>query len=344
MRVCDWIADYVYQQGVKTIHGLTGGGAMGLNDGFIKHPELNYIAYHHEQGAGHAAIGESKFTGKPSVVNPTTGCGGTNCITSVLNAWQDSVPVIFISGNVKLENCSRWINAVKKTSIRKLGVQEHDIIKTVESITKKSFFVSSSYKVAEALQEAFYIAQSGRPGPVWIDIPADVQSTIMPAGYLEYKRPTLKANEYSYSLKDIKALLSNAERPIVLAGYGIRQANAVEEFKHFITTYNIPYVSTYGARDYFDHSHNLNVGTVGIKGSRAGNFAMQNADVLLVLGSSLGTSVTGYDSNQFNRRAIKIVVDVDKEELNKDIVHIDYKLNCELKPFLQDMTWIEQNG
>ena len=110
MRVCDWIANYVYDQGVKRIHGLTGGGAMGLNDGFIKHPELEYIAYHHEQGAGHAAIGESKFTGKPSVVNPTTGCGGTNCITSVLNAWQDSVPVNFycLNLNVTEENVFKY--------------------------------------------------------------------------------------------------------------------------------------------------------------------------------------------------------------------------------------------
>lgn len=337
MRVCDWIADYVFQQGVKRIHGLTGGGAMGLNDGFIKHPELDYIAYHHEQGAGHAAIGESKFTGKPSVVNPTTGCGGTNCITSVLNAWQDSVPVIFISGNVKLENCSRWINKTKKVNIRKLGVQEHDIINTVESITKKAFFVSSIYNVAEVLQEAFYISQNGRPGPVWIDIPADIQSSLMPAGYLEFKTPKPKTHQYTAYIEGIKSVLNSAKRPVVLAGYGIRQANAIEEFKHFINTYNIPYVSTYGARDYTEHSHQLNIGTVGIKGSRAGNFAMQNADVLLVLGSSLGTSVTGYDSKQFNPKATKIVVDIDEEELNKNIIHIDYKLNWDLKSFLVDV-------
>ena len=344
MRVCDWIANYVYDQGVKRIHGLTGGGAMGLNDGFIKHPELDYIAYHHEQGAGHAAIGESKFTGKPSVVNPTTGCGGTNCITSVLNAWQDSVPVIFISGNVKLENCSRWVNTIKKTNIRKLGVQEHDILKTVNSITKKSFFVSSIYTVAETMQEAFYLAQEGRPGPVWIDIPADIQSAIMPSGYLEFKPPVPKTNNYDVSLQGIKDLILNSERPVVLAGYGIRQANAIDEFVRLVEIYNIPFVSTYGARDYVNHSHRLNIGTVGIKGSRAGNFAMQNSDVLLVLGSSLGTSVTGYDSKQFNPHAVKIVVDIDKDELNKDIVHIDYKINCGLKAFLQDMVWIEQNG
>jgi len=119
MRVCDWIADYLYNEGVTNIHGLMGGGSSGLNDGFIKHGKINYICYHHEQGAGHGAIGESKYTGKVAVVNPTTGCAGTNCATSVLNAWQDGVPVVFISGNVKLEACSGWINKIKHVNIRK---------------------------------------------------------------------------------------------------------------------------------------------------------------------------------------------------------------------------------
>jgi acetolactate synthase-1/2/3 large subunit len=343
MRVCDWIAKYVYDLGIKRIHGLTGGGAMGLNDGFIKHPDLKYIAYHHEQGAGHAAIGESKFTGLPSVVNPTTGCGGTNCITSVLDAWQDSVPVVFISGNVKLDNCSRWVNGIKKTNIRKLGVQEHDIIKTVESITKKAFFVSSVYSVAEVLEEAFYIATQGRPGPVWVDIPADIQTQLMPDGYLHFNPP--QTESYSFTNKnDITEILKNSKRPIVLAGYGIRQSNTVSEFVRFIETFNIPYVSTYGARDYLPFDHHLNIGTVGIKGSRSGNFALQNADVMLVLGSSLGTSVTGYDVNQFNSKCNKIVVDVDLDELNKDIILIDYKINCDLKTFFMEMLCSDQNG
>ena len=186
-------ADIVYKafedHGVVYIFGYPGGAILPLYDELKNHKKIKHILVRHEQGAGHAAIGESKFTGKPSVVNPTTGCGGTNCITSVLNAWQDSVPVIFISGNVKLENCSRWINKTKKVNIRKLGVQEHDIINTVESITKKAFFVSNIYNVAEVLQEAFFIAQSGRPGPVWIDIPADIQSALMPSGYLNFIPP-----------------------------------------------------------------------------------------------------------------------------------------------------------
>ena len=185
MRVCDWIASYLYDKGIKRVHGLMGGGASGLNDGFIKHGKIQYICYHHEQGAGHAAVGESKFTGKISIVNPTTGCGGTNCITSVLNAWQDSIPVIFLSGNVRLAACSRYINNIKNINIRKYGIQEHDIIETVKTITKMSVFVDDVKDVVKVLQEAMHIATTGRPGPVWIDIPGDIQTAQMPDTYEE---------------------------------------------------------------------------------------------------------------------------------------------------------------
>jgi acetolactate synthase-1/2/3 large subunit len=168
MRVCDWIAEFLYQRGVARVHGLMGGGASGLNDGFIKQAKLQYICYHNEQGAGHAAIGESKFTGKVSVVNPTTGCAGTNCATSVLDAWQDSVPVIFISGNVRKDTCSRYINRINNISLRKYGVQEHDVIETYRSMTKMSFFIQSPLEVERVFKHAWHIAITGRPGPVWI--------------------------------------------------------------------------------------------------------------------------------------------------------------------------------
>lgn len=336
IRACDWIANFVYEQGIKFVHGLTGGGAMGLNDGFIKHPNISFIAYHHEQGAGHAAIGESKFTGNPSVVNPTTGCGGTNCITSVLNAWQDGVPVIFISGNVKLVDCSRWINQTKKVNIRKFGVQEHDIIKTVESITKKAFFVSDVNTIPKILQEAFFISQQGRPGPVWIDIPADIQTATMPEDYPIFSTNNSFSESTSWA-DGIKDTLAKCERPLVLAGNGIRQSKQINQFIRFIESYQIPYVSTYGARDYLPFSHELNIGAIGIKGTRGGNFALQNADLILVLGSSLNSSVVGYDSTQFNPHAKKIVVDIDKEELNKNSFTVDTKLNINLKTFFDLM-------
>jgi acetolactate synthase-1/2/3 large subunit len=334
MRVCEWIADYLKSIGVERVHGLMGGGASGLNDGFIKQG-MPYICYHHEQGAGHAATAESKFTGKLAVVNPTTGCAGTNCATSVLNAWQDSVPVLFLSGNVRLATCSGHINKKNHIKIRKYGIQEHHIVDTYESMTKFSYFIDNVDDVAYVLQYAIHTATSGRHGPVWIDIPGDIQTAQMPDKYKEYQPVELVKPLADFSR--IKEAIANAERPIVLAGYGIRQSNTVEDFVKFIEHYQIPYVSTYGARDYTANDHKLSIGAIGIKGSRAGNFALQNADLLIVLGSSLGSSVIGYDPAQFSPASYKIIVDLDINELKKDIVKIDEKYNVNLEKFFRSM-------
>lgn len=335
MRVCDWIADYLYNLGIDRVHGLMGGGASGLNDGFIKHGKIGYICYHHEQGAGHSAIGESKFTGKLSVVNPTTGCAGTNCATSVLNAWQDSVPVLFLSGNVRLSTCSGYINEQKKIKVRKYGIQEHHVVDTYESMTKYSKFITKPEDVPYYLSKAIYIATKDRPGPVWIDIPGDVQVAKMPDEYKLFN-PGF-AEELYINFDRLKDRINNSQRPIVLAGYGIRQSNVVDQFVHFIEQYKIPYVSTYGARDYTANDHKLSIGAVGIKGSRAGNFAMQNSDLLLILGSSLGSSVVGYDPNQFSPNSYKVMIDCDKNELEKDIVKIHEKYQCDLSKFFREM-------
>jgi acetolactate synthase-1/2/3 large subunit len=335
MRVCDWIAEYLYINGVKNVHGLMGGGASGLNDGFIKNGKLNYICYHHEQGAAHAAIGESRYTGNISIVNPTTGCAGTNCATSVLNAWQDGVPVLFISGNVKLNTCSGWINQNKKINLRKYGIQEHHIVDTYKTITKAAIFVTHAEDIPYFLQYVMYLATSGRPGPVWLDIPGDIQVAQMPKEYTSFVPPVLEST--SFDPAALKTYLNAAERPIVLAGQGIRQANCVDKFIQFVEKYQLPFVSTYGARDYIEDTHELNLGAIGIKGSRYGNFAMQNADLLLVLGSSLNSSVIGYDPLQFSIGSKKIIVDCDEDELNKDILDIEQKYKVDLKYFFKGM-------
>ena len=334
MRVCDWIADYLKSLGVERVHGLMGGGAAGLNDGFIKQ-NMPYVCYHHEQGAGHAAIGESKYTGKLAVVNPTTGCAGTNCATSVLDAWQDSVPVLFISGNVRRDTCSGWINHTKGVNIRKYGIQEHHVVDTYKSITKYSKFVIDPLEVAYTMQQAVYLATTGRPGPVWVDIPGDIQLTQMPENPSQFQPSITETVHHDYT--DVKKMLANAQRPVVLAGYGIRQSGLVDEFVEFVEKYNIPYVSTYGARDYTANEHPLSIGAVGQRGSRAGNFAMQNADLLLILGSSLNASVVGYDPKQFAPASIKVLVDTDWNELHKNIVKIDHKCQDSLDNFFKAM-------
>ena len=334
MRVCDWIADYLKSLGVERVHGLMGGGAAGLNDGFIKQ-NMPYICYHHEQGAGHAAIGESKYTGKLAVVNPTTGCAGTNCATSVLDAWQDSVPVLFISGNVRRDTCSGWINHTNGVNIRKYGIQEHHVVDTYKSITKYSKFVVDPLEVAYTMQQAVYLATTGRPGPVWVDIPGDIQLTQMPENPSQFQPAVTDTVHHDYT--DVKKMLLNAHRPVVLAGYGIRQSGLVDKFVEFVEKYNIPYVSTYGARDYTANEHPLSIGAVGQRGSRAGNFAMQNADLLLILGSSLNASVVGYDPKQFAPASIKVLVDTDWNELHKNIVKIDHKCQDSLDNFFKAM-------
>ena len=241
MRVCDWIADYLKSVGVERVHGLMGGGASGLNDGFIKQG-MPYVCYHHEQGAGHAATAESKFTGKLAVVNPTTGCAGTNCATSVLNAWQDSVPVLFLSGNVRLDTCSGYINEQKNINIRKYGIQEHHIVDTYKSMTKFSHFIDRVEDVAYIIQYAVHIATASRPGPVWIDIPGNIQVAEMPESYREYEPVKLQKPPSDFSA--IKHAIEQSERPIILAGYGIRQSNTVDLFVDFIEKYQIPYVTT----------------------------------------------------------------------------------------------------
>lgn len=336
MRVADWIADYLWEIGVNRVHGLMGGGAAGLNDGFIKHRGIEYICYHHEQGAGHAAIGEAKYTGRLSVVNPTTGCGGTNCVTSVLNAWQDGVPVLFLSGNVRHDNTAFWLKTSKDIRVRHYGAQEHDIANTVAPITKLSAFITDPENVEYVMHMAVDHATRGRPGPVWVDIPSNIQAAQMPEHKsLEYV--STKPTKVIFNHFKLTSVLYSGYRPVVLAGVGIRQSGCVQGFIKFVEKFNLPFVTTYGAQDYAPFDHPLNMGTVGVRGSRTGNFVMQNAGLLLILGTSMGAPVIGYDHKQFSPHSYKIYVDIDQDELNKDIIPIDEKLKVPLDQFFGAM-------
>jgi acetolactate synthase-1/2/3 large subunit len=336
MRVCDWISDYLYNLGIENVHGIMGGGASGLNDGFIKNGKINYICYHNEQGAGHSAMGEAIYTGKVSVVNPTTGCAGTNCATSVLDAWQDGVPVLFISGNVRMNTCSSWINTTKNINLRKYGIQEHNVVSMYKNMTKYAHFITSIDEVAYVITKALYMAKEGRPGPCWVDIPGDIQTAEMPETYKLFIADD-PINRIHTNLDELKNQLEQSERPVVLVGQGIRQTNTVDSFIKFIEKYKLPFVTTYGATDYASNDHELNMGAIGIKGCRYGNFVVQNASLLLVLGSSLNSSVIGYDPKQFSIGSKKIVVDIDSDELNKDILDISEKYNMDLSDFFEVM-------
>lgn len=346
MRVCDYIANQLNNIGIERIYGLMGGGASGLNDGFIKHPGLDYICFHNEQGAGHAAIGEAKTRNFLSVVNPTTGCGGTNCITSVLDAWQDSVPVLFISGNVRQDQTSFMYNKTMKDKdhlfIRKHGIQENNIIPIIESITKYSKFIDNADLIRGVLQNAVNEALSDRKGPVWLDIPSDVQTAEIPDDTKDIEiRPTFSGNE-SIESDFVEKFLSYKQysRPLFLVGNGIRQSGNVDRFLQLSKQYNIPYVSTYGARDFSDFYYKLNLGCIGVKGSRLGNMAMQNCDLLIILGTSLNVSHVGYDASKFSPNSYKILITNDKSEMYKNIIPLHYLRYMDLTEFFWQITKI----
>jgi acetolactate synthase-1/2/3 large subunit len=331
MRVCDYIAERLYEYGIKNVYGLMGGGASGLNDGFIKNGKLNYVCFHHEQGAGHAAVGEAKLTNKLSVVNITTGCGGTNCVTSVLNAWQDCSPVIFISGNVRINQTSIWINKQKSINLRKYGLQEHNIAETVSNMTKYSVFIESIDDVAYELDKAIDLATSGRMGPVWIDIPGNIQTAPMPEKPRRYIPQSQVATITQDDVNQVLDMIAQAKRPLVLAGYGIHLSNTRLEFKKFIEGMQLPYVSTFNSRDLTAGSHPLNIGNIGVKGCRPANFAIQNCDLLLILGSSLNNSHVGYDEKLFAPHAKKVVIDIDTNEILKST--FDFSILSNLSDF-----------
>ena len=309
MRVVDYVIDQVYRAGAKHAFTITGGGAMFLNDAIAAHTWITPVCNHHEQASAMAAVAYSKYTGKPSLVCPTTGCGGTNAITGLLDAWQDSVPVIFVSGNVNHHQIS-------PPGVRNLGVQEARIIEVVESITKYAKLIESVDEVEEVVEEAIRQATTGRPGPVWIDIPMDIQGKELEI----------------YSLQED---LKKAERPLILAGGGISASGVTrDEFRDFVNRTGVPVVTTFNAVDLIESEDDYFVGRVGVKGTRAGNFALQNCDFLLVLGSRLAVPATGYNYKTFAREAKVVVVDIDKAEHSKNTVKIDQFIHSDLKDFI----------
>ena len=336
MRVCDYIAKVLSEKHqIKHVYGLVGGGTAGLNDGFISNPNIEFVCFHHEQGAGHAAVGAARTNKKISVVNVTTGCGGTNSLTSCLNAWQESVPVIFISGNVKINNTAKWINRQKGLNLRRYGSQEHDITETVRNMTKYAVMVESANQVAAELEKCISIATSGRPGPVWLDIPSDVQTAeISEFDISEFHQEQIKC-DVDYA--EIKRLIEQSERPIIIAGSGLAISDSQSSLRELVDKYKIPFVTTFLTRDLVEYEHPQNLGLIGIKGNRCANFAVQNSDLLLILGCSMNASHVGYDVKTFSPHSKRIMVDIDKSELNKGVIDIHAKLNLDVKIFLQNI-------
>ena len=338
IRVNDYIANFLEKKGIEYVFLVTGGGAMFLNDGIAKY-NIKGVFNHHEQACAMSALGYTKSNNKVAVVMPTTGCGGTNTITGLLDAWQDSNKVVYISGNVK----SKETTYVNKTPLRKFGVQEANIVKIVESITKYSVMITDPNTIAYHLEKAFYECENGRPGPVWIDVPLDIQSAFVEEKNLKHFVPDNIILD-NLDLNEFKRLLEKSKRPVVIAGYGIQLSDTRDQFMDFIEKHNLPVTVTYLAIDLINSTHKNYVGRLGTKGDRAGNFAVQNADLVISLGSSLSVSVTGFQYEYFAREAKVIAVDIDINEHKKNTIQIDLEINCDLKLFFNSLDSINYYG
>jgi acetolactate synthase I/II/III large subunit len=338
MKLSDYLVDRLTNWGVRHVFLVTGGGAMHLNDSLGKAADLHYFCCHHEQAAAMSAEGYARITGTPGVLNVTTGPGGINALNGVFGAWTDSIPMLVISGQVKRETCMATYGP---SNLRQLGDQEVDIVRMVKGITKYSVFLDDPSSIAYHLERAWYLASHGRPGPCWLDIPVDVQSAQIDPDKLRHYDPSEDALLWSASTvreqsAEVLRRLTEAERPVILAGTGVRLADALPEFEAVIHAMGIP-VTTAWTHDLIASDDPQFCGRPGTIGERAGNFTVQNADVLLVLGSRLNIRQTSYNYKNFARDAFKIQVDIDNAEFTKPTQQPDMGIHCDLKVFLSEM-------
>jgi len=334
MRVADYIINTIYNRGTDTIFSVSGRGALFLTDALAKHSQIKNVAVHHEQSAAFAAIGYAQYSGKVGACLVSTGCASTNTLTGVLSAWQDNIPCIFISGQNVLNETSNYTGL----KIRTYGQQEADIIPIVSTITKYSAMLHKSSDIIAEIEKAYYYALEGRPGPVWLDIPLDLQSSSLEipleqnSGQLVYSAPQIAKDEISAVISKLIV----AKRPVVLIGSGVRTAKAEGDLREFIENSSIPLVYSNSAPDTYGSKNELSIGSIGSMGaSRAGNFAIQNADLVLILGNRLSAYSTGVDYCDFARDAQTIVVDIDPVEHKKKSIRIDQFIHAHLKDFLE---------
>jgi acetolactate synthase-1/2/3 large subunit len=320
MKVSDYITKFLIEKDINKCFSVTGGFAMHLNDSFGSKLDVTYT--HGEQPAGYAALGWSSYAHNPSVCCVTSGCGATNAMTPCLIAYQDSVPVFFISGQVQVND-----------NIRSRGGKDRgyfgsdcDIVECVKGITKYAFELRDPSQIHIVLDACYRNLTTGRPGPVWLSIPVDVQSMQVPEAL--YNPIPLKMVTENHLPNEFLEVWKAAKRPIVLAGNGIHLSKTREEFRKFMEEHKLPYVVSYFGSDLGDDY----TGKVGILANRPGNFAIQNADLILCLGCRLSKSITGYNRDLFAREAKIIQVDIDKSEFMEE-KKVDVKIHMDLKTF-----------
>lgn len=331
IRVADYIMERLAKLGVGQVYFLPGGGAMHLNDALGRHPELEPVLCLHEQAAAIAAEAAGKLTGGPAACMTTCGPGATNTVTAVLGAWLDSTPVFFVSGQVKSADLKAG------TGLRMLGVQEADIVSIVAPITKAAVTLTDPEAVGEVFDRLEQAALSGRRGPVWLDVPLDIQAARIDPTTLRRAPVHAEAqpNDLSAVVEQTLDLLRQAKRPGIIAGSGIRMAGAVEAFNALLQAAQVPVMPTWLAMDIIEDEHPLYAGRPGSIAPRWANFALQNCDVLIVLGSRLDMALTAYDHGHFAPYARKVVVDIDPAEIAKLQMPVEVPVVCDVRPFIE---------
>jgi acetolactate synthase-1/2/3 large subunit len=332
MRVADYIIERLWLECVRNIYMVTGRGMLHLSDAVARHGQMRNVCTHHEQAAAFAAVGEAQYSGRMGACLVSTGCAATNTITGVLNAWQDGTPCIFVSGQNQLAETVRHTGL----SLRTFGSQETDIIRIVESITNFAAMITDPKMIAYEMDRAIHCANNGRKGPVFVDVPLDIQAMRVEPDELERFEPESIATPPKREDVDFVAdALREAERPVVLVGSGVRSGDAIDDLKSLVETFSLPLVFATSAVDTYGSGHELSIGAVGtIGGTRSGNFAVQNADLVLVLGCRLSPVTTGSDPAKFARAARVVVVDIDPAEHAKSTVRVDRLIAADVKEFL----------
>ena len=344
MRVADHIAQLVAEAGIEHVFMVTGGGAMHLNDALCRDPRLSAVFCHHEQACAMAAESYGRLSGRPALVCVTSGPGGINALNGVFGAYVDSIPMVIVSGQVKRETLVTSYDL----PLRQLGDQEVDIAAMAASVCKSAVQLSDPDDTRAVVERALWLARHGRPGPVWIDVPIDVQASPIDPDALrgfdsEVDREALPTNEVATDTGDrltslvdeVLVRLAGSKRPVLLAGAGVRLSGAHDSFLRVIDKLGIPVVTGWNAHDTLWSDHPLAVGRPGSVGDRPGNFAVQNADFLIVMGSRLNIRQVGYNWGTFARAAYTVMIDIDKAELSKPTLSIDLPIHADLAEAMQ---------
>lgn len=333
VKLSDYVMEFLGNQGVRNVFMLSGGGAMHLDDSLGRCTSLKYICNLHEQACAISAEAHSRITNQLSAALVTTGPGGTNTVTGVAAAWLDSTPLIFISGQVKRADLKR------DSGVRILGVQEIDIVSIVSTITKYAVTIEDPLSIRYHLEKAVHLALTGRRGPVWIDIPLDVQAATVDPSELVGFSPGNSGNSnsavFERQIQQAVQAVKTAKRPILLAGNGIRSAGAAMLFLEVVEQLGIPVLTTWLGLDLLPDNHPLNFGRPGSLAPRGANFALQNCDLLIVVGSRLDMAMTAYSHENFARAATKIMVDIDPDEIRKMKTKIEIPITSDAGTFLR---------